>query len=59
MLQELEILNRKMERNISMTQGLEEMAERCGDEDLESFVQILILGKSRRQSGPVCPGQCR
>lgn len=47
MLQELEILNRKMERNISMTQGLEEMAERCGDEDLESFVQILILGKKQ------------
>lgn len=47
--QELELVSRKMERNIPLSQCLEEMAERCGEEDIENFTQILILGK--RQGG--------
>lgn len=49
MVLELEILCRKLERNISLGQGLEEMVQRCFDEDLDSFVQVLLIGK--RQGG--------
>ena len=47
MLLELELVCRKMERNIPTAQCLEEMAERCRDAEIENFTQILILGKKQ------------
>lgn len=47
MLQELTLVCRKMERNVPVTQCLEEMARRCQDKDIENFAQILILGKKQ------------
>ena len=47
MVVELDLICRKMAGNISVNQCLEEMARRCGDEDIENFVQIIILGKKQ------------
>lgn len=47
MVLELELVCRKMERNVPVNQCLEEMAARCQDNDIENFVQILILGKKQ------------
>lgn len=49
MILELDMLCRKMERNIPIAQCLEEMSKRCDEEDIESFTQVIILGK--RQGG--------
>lgn len=49
MVTELDMVCRKMARNVPVNQCLEEMASRCHDKDIENFTQILILGK--RQGG--------
>lgn len=47
MIVELDLICRKMSGNIPVVQCLEEMSRRCGDEDIENFVQIIILGKKQ------------
>ena len=48
-VQELELVCQKMDRNISVNQCLEDMAKRCGDRDMNRFFRVLSLGK--RQGG--------
>lgn len=47
MILELDIICKKMETNISVTQGLEDMALRCKNRDIENFIQVLILAKKQ------------
>lgn len=47
MITELSLICRKMSGNIPVNQCLEEMAARCGDGDIENFVQVIILGKKQ------------
>lgn len=50
MVTELDMVCRKMARNVPVNQCLEEMASRCHDKDIENFTQILILGKRQGET---------
>lgn len=47
MVLELELVCRKMERNIPVAQCLEDMAARCRNKDIENFARVLILAKKQ------------
>lgn len=42
---EFEILCRSLDKNIPFDRGLNEMAKRCGDDDIQQFAEVMILAR--------------
>lgn len=52
-VQELAIVCQKMERNIPIVQCLDEMSRRCDHAEMNSFFQVLAIGKRQGGNMPV------